>query len=265
VYLDDFTLEGKRFRSGDDLSRTDIEFFEKAGLKEVKVLYNEKLYSLLSSEFPLEYRKPYGNMDFIRMDRHLDVLNGVSGMSRRKRFVFVVGDVYGYDNVTGKKTVLATHNDAMDYKRWNDIKRFLNKDQRFSYRNCECAIIIFVNMKPDAETNFLERFKKNTDLVTALVARKKDSKVEIAPDFIPTEDVISVSDPETLLEIYRKSYAKLIIIGENISESYKRSLLQVKQYDKFARMMVVPSVNARDIDHFLQQVKLVYNSDRWSG
>ncbi len=264
VYLEDFAIDGKKFHSGDDVSRTDIEFFVKNNCNEIKVLFNEKFYNLLSSEFPLEYRKPYGTIDFIRMDRYLDVLNAASNASKRKRFVYVIGDIYGSDNVTGKRVVMATHNDVLDYKKWNEMKRFVVKDQRFLYRNCECAIIIFVNMKPDSGTNFIERFRKNTDLVTSLVARKRDSKVEIAPDFIPTEDVISVTDPDELLDTYKKSYARLIVIGENISESYRKSLLQVKQYDKYARMMVVPAVDARDIEHFLLQVKLVYNADRWT-
>ncbi|MCU0845993.1 MAG: hypothetical protein MUC76_13835, partial [Spirochaetes bacterium] len=85
------------------------------------------------------------------------------------------------------------------------------------------------------------------------------------PDFIPAEDTISVNDPDNLLDVYRGTNARLIIIGETISDSYKRSLLQVKQYDKFVRMMVVPNINPGDIDHFLKQVKMVYNSDRWSA
>ncbi len=264
VYFEDFTVSGKKFRTGDDVSIADMEFFQENKYRTISVFFNERFYNMLANEFPVEYRRPYGMIDFIGMDRRLDALNTINGQTKRKRFLCVVGDIYGVDGVTGKRSVLATNGENLDYKRWNEIKRFVIKEQKFYYHNCERAVIIFVNMKSDVESNFVERFRKNTDLVTSLVTRKKDSKVAIAPDFIPTEDVISVTDPDKLLDVYKESFARLVIIGENINETYKRSLLQLKQHDKFARMMVVPSINPRDIDHFLMQVKLVYNSDRWA-
>jgi hypothetical protein len=176
-----------------------------------------------------------------------------------------VGDVYSIDPVSGRRVILFGHNDVLDYRIWNEKKRQVNKEQKFNFRSSECGIILFVNMKPDAETSYVERFRKNTDLVTSIVTRKKDSRVEISPDFIPAEDTISVNDPDNLLNVYMNSNARLIIIGETITEPYKRSLLQVKQYDRFVRMMVVPHINPGEIDHFLMQVKMVYNSDRWSA
>lgn len=264
VYLEDFSVGGRKYRAGEDVTQSDIIHLQKCKLGEVGVHFNERFYNLLSSKFPLEYRRPYGAMDFFGMDRHLELVGSASAATRRKRYILTVGDIYGVDQATNKRLVLATHNEPVDYKKWNVMKRFLIKDQRFYYRNSESGIIVFVNMMPDAETDYVERFRKNTDLVAALVTKKKSINVDIAPDFIPTEDVTSVTDPEALLDIYKKTNARLIIIGENISETYKRSLLQVKQYDKFARMMVIPVLNPRELEHFLLQVKLVYNSDRWA-
>lgn len=264
-YFSAFTLRGKNFHADDEIQAGDLEYFEKCGHLQIEINYVESFYNLLSAEFPMEYRRPYGCMDFINIDRHLDVINNANKLSRRKRLLYVVGDVYSIDPATGRHAILFGHNAALDYKTWNEKKRQVSKDQKFNYRNSECGVILFVNMKPDAETNYVERFKKNTDLVTAIVTRKKGSRVEIAPDFIPEEDTISVNDPDKLLDTYMNSNARLIIIGETISEPYKRSLLQVKQYDKFVRMMVVPRINPREIEHFLMQVKMVYNSDRWSA
>jgi hypothetical protein len=265
TFLNDFSLQNKRFRSGHIIHLNDLEFMNAYNLDFADIRFDEKIYALLSTEYPAVFRKPYGVMDFIKMDRHLEVLQNINTLSKRKRYAVIVGEIYGTNPTTGARVVLATHNDSIDYKRWNDIKRFINKEQKFYYRNSECAILIFVNMTPDAETDYLERFKKNTDLVTSIVSRKKDTKTLIAPDFLPTEDVISVTDPGRLLEEYVRSNARLIIIGESLSESYKKALLQVKSYDKFVRMMVVQFVDQRAIDHFLLQVKLVYNSDRWSA
>jgi len=264
-YFSAFTLRGRKFHAEDEIQAGDLAYFEECGYPQVEINYVESFYNLLSAEFPLEYRRPYGTMDFINVDRYLDILNNTNKLSRRKRFIYVVGDVYSIDTVNGKHVILFGHNEPLDYKTWNEKKRQVSKDQKFNYRNSECGVILFVNMKPNAETNYIERFKKNTDLVTSIVTRKRDSRVEIAPDFIPAEDTISVNDPDNLLDVYRGTNARLIIIGETISDSYKRSLLQVKQYDKFVRMMVVPNINPGDIDHFLKQVKMVYNSDRWSA
>jgi hypothetical protein len=263
IYVQDQIVGGKKFRAGEIMRAVDLSFFERNSLHSIDLLYTEKIYSLLSGEFPADFRRPYGHLAFLNMDRQLEALSTISNLSRRRRFLHVVGDIYGSDPVNGKRIILSTHNDELDYKRWNEMKRFINKDEKISYRSSENGIILLVNMKPDADSTYLERFKKNADLVTAIVTRKKDSKVEIAPDFIPTEDAHSVNDPDQLLEEYKRTGARLIIIGENITDAYKRALLEVKQYDRFVRMMVVPFINPQEIEHFLMQVKLVYNSDRW--
>lgn len=264
-YFSGFTLNGRSFHTDDEIHSGDLAFFEKCALESVEINYTESFYNLLSTEFPLEFRRPSGCVDFLNIDRHLDILNNANKQSRRKRFLYIVGDVYSIDPVSGRRVILFGHNDVLDYRIWNEKKRQVNKEQKFNFRSSECGIILFVNMKPDAETSYVERFRKNTDLVTSIVTRKKDSRVEISPDFIPAEDTISVNDPDNLLNVYMNSNARLIIIGETITEPYKRSLLQVKQYDRFVRMMVVPHINPGEIDHFLMQVRMVYNSDRWSA
>jgi len=264
VYLfGDVVIKGKHFRSGDSLREEDLRFMVEKNYGEVEILYRDKIYSLLWEEFPGEFRKPYRTMDYISMDRHLETLQSISMQTRRKRNTLVVGDFYGYDSASGKRIIAATHGEMMDYKKWTSMRRSIDKDQHFSYRNSECAIILFVNMTPDADGNYVERFKKNMDLVAAMVTPKRDMNVIIAPDFIPTEDVVSVNDPGRLLDVYRETSARLIIIGESLSESYRDSLLKVKQYDKYVRIMVVPSIDTTNLNHFLSQVKLVYNSNRW--
>lgn len=264
LYFENFVAKGKRFYIGDDITISDLQYLENYNYENVEVAFSEKFYNVLSNEFPFEYRKPLGLMDFMEMDRRLELLEKVSSVSKRKRFLYVVGDICGVDPNTSKKIILASHNDVLDYKKWNVMKRYVSKNQKFFYRNSEIGIILFVNLMPGAEGDFINRFRKNTDLVTAIVSTKKDFQVEIAPDFIPTEDVNSVNDPDKLLETYKKTNSRLIIIGENISESYRKALLEVKQYDKFVRMMIVPSIDLRDVAHFLLQVKLVYNADRWA-
>lgn len=263
-YLKEIPLQVRTFKADEYINLDDIPHLARAGHKELEIVYTETLYDYLKMEYPSEFRKPYGWIDFISIDRHLEVLEKINVLSKRKRFLSIVGDVYGVDHRTGGRIVVLNHDETLDYRKWNDLKRYIHRDQKFFYRNSENAIILLVNLKSDADGNFIDRFKKNTELITAIVSRKKGSIIGIAPDFLPTEDVVSVTDPDKLLGEYIKSNARLIIIGETLTEGYKKSLLQVRQYDKYVRMMVVPFIDPKSVEHFLMQVKLVYNSDRWS-
>jgi hypothetical protein len=263
-YLQSYTVKGKTYNESDQLFIDDIYRFEQVGLETIEIKYDEIVYSMLSTLYPAEYRVPYASADFITIDRKLETLDRVSTLTKRKRYLICIGDIYSYDQHTGKRITVFKHNEVIDYKKWNQVKRLVDKNKRIYYRNSENGIIIFVNLQPHADSSYIERFKKNTDLVSAIVARKKDCKIEISPDFLPTEDVYTVNDPKDLLKFYQQSNARLIIIGETLNDEYRRALLQVREYDKFARMMVVPLIDLRNIDHFLLQVKMVYNADRWS-
>jgi hypothetical protein len=263
-YLEDIHIKGQILLSEQEVRMDDIIFLEKNNINEVDIIYTVTQYDYLVKEFPLEYRKPYAMADFIEIDKLLERFDKVNARSKRKRCITMVGDIYTTDTRSGKRLVIIGHNERLDYKKWNEIKPYMYKDHKFFFRNVETKIIIFVNMKATAETSYIERFKKNTDLLSTMILKKKDARIDLAPDFIPAEDVISVTDPDKLLEEYIKSNARLIIIGENISDSYRNALLSVKQYDRFVRLMVVPNVDMSNTDHFLQQVKLVYNSDRWN-
>ncbi len=263
-YYYDMMVKGRKFHSENPVTLDDLDYLHKQGFLEIDIIYTVTVYEYLSHEYPIEFRKPYKMAEFMDIDKYLEALNRVNAQSKRKRCIYIIGDVYTQDSKSGNRQTVVGHNEMLDYKKWNEIKRDLSKDQKFLYRNSENGIIVFINMMPDAETSYMERFRKNTDLITSMVSRKKNINIEIAPDFISTEDVISVTDPEKLLDQYIVNNARLIIIGENISESYKKALLQVKQYDKFVRMMIVPLIDMTNLEHFLMQVKLFYNSNRWT-
>jgi hypothetical protein len=176
--------------------------------------------------------------------------------------MIMVGDVYRYERNENRITVLFNHGQTLDVDMWNTLKRDFDKNQKFYYRFSEVAIIIFVDLNVQPGPDYIDKFKINVDLISLMVS-KSINDYQIAPDFIPTEHVISVTDPQRLLDEYIRTTARMIIIGEKLGDSYKKALREVKQYDRFVRMMVVPTINHKDMDHFFQQVKLVYNYDRW--
>ncbi len=259
----DVTVKGRKYRNNQELYKDDLVFMDRAGQDSLEIIYDEIVYSYLSTTFPVEFRIPYSSMEFYDIDRHLEELDNINGYTKRKRFLYHIGETYTDDPNSLIPSRVLTHNEPLDYKKWNQVKRNISKNKKIFYRNSENGIIVFVNLQPNVDSNFVGRFKKNTDLVTTLVSRKKDSSVEISPDFIPMEDVISVTNPDDILDVYQKTCARLVIIGESLNDNYKRVLLKVREYDKFARMMVVPTIDLHNVEHLLMQIKMVYNSERW--
>lgn len=262
-YFEDVIVRGNAYLSTDLVLPAHIPRLQESNITEIEVFYTNTLYDLLSREFPIEFRKPYNRLHLTDMDRLLESIRDANAQSKRKRFIRLVGDVYGVDKTLGKRVILMRHNEPIDFKKWNNLKREFERGQVFPFRNSEVAILIFVDLKVARQKEYVERFKINTDLISMIVTRSQDTANIIAPDFVPTEDVVSVTEPGVLLEEYIRSNARLIIIGEKLDDSCKRSLLQVRNYDKFVRLLVVPALYQNDIHDFFHQVKVVYNTDRW--
>lgn len=261
-YFESINLGDQKFLPTDIVLKDHIPRLAKNKIQEIEVIYTPQLYDFVHGLYPAEFRGPYGSMEFMEMDRYLELLDTINTHSYRKRYIRMIGDVYGIDTKEGKRTIILRHDEKLNYRKWNDLKRLFSKKQKFLYRTSECGIIIFVNLSMNSDSAYVMRFKKNTDLISILVS-KKDCKEDIAPDFISTEDVISVTDPDDLLNQYIASEARLIIIGDILDDLYKKALLDLRKYDKYVRMIVVPELDYTNIEHFIKQVKLVYNSDRW--
>jgi hypothetical protein len=263
-YFDDIVITGNCYLSTDLVLPAHLPRLTESGMTDLEVFYTPGLYEHLSKEFPAEFRKPYGRLLMSDMDKLLEDLRNANAQSKRKRYLRMVGDIYGVDMSLGKRVIHLRHNEPLDFRKWNNLKGVIDRNQLFLYRNSEVAIIIFVDLKVARQKEYIERFKINTDLISLIVSKSQEPGNIIAPDFIPTEDVISVTEPGILLEEYIRSNARLIIIGEKLDDFYKRALLQVRNYDKFVRLLVVPALDhQRNAHDFFQQVKLVYRNDRW--
>ncbi|MCU0847956.1 MAG: hypothetical protein MUD12_08735 [Spirochaetes bacterium] len=261
-YFEDIVVRGNCFLPNDIILPDHLRLLAENRIEEIEVVYDSMLYECLINEYPVDYRRPGGKLTFFEMDRYLEQLEEISSQSKRKRFIYIIGDVYGLDFKAGKRIIHLHHNEELDYRKWNIIKREIDKSHIFYYRFSESKIIIFVDMS-QTDSNYVEKFKKNADLISLLVSKMPDSSIVLSPDFLPTEDVLSVTDPRNLLNEYIKTNARLIVIGEQLNDMYKTALINVRRYDKFVRMMVVPSIDYRNLNHFFKQIKLVYNSERW--
>jgi len=232
----------------------------KDNIESIELRYDAKLVAVLIKTYPVKYRRPYGKMDFFKMDKTLQVLQQINRKSKRQRTVILLNELYAGD---GDKIVLVESGEELSYEKWNNIKPELDKKETFYYRFKECGIIVFVDLRPGGE-NYLDRFYKNSDLVTSLVGHKQDDQIAISSDFIREYDVYTVDEPEKLLSVYKESNARLIIVGDVLSDEYKKALFQVKGYDPYARFMLATNIDQKDREQFLVQVSKSYHADNYS-
>ena len=262
-YHTDVVIDGKKNRAGSDILFSDLDLLAKAGYKELEVMYNVTMYEYLIREFPVDYRRPDRWIDSSALDRYLEGLEEANMQSGRKRFLYIVGDVFLSHGKSPRRDIVFRHGDMLDYQKWRTNKIYVPASQRFFLRSSEIGIIIFGGVKFEDYGNVDDGYKKKVNLVGSMLAHRSDKKFEISPDFIPNKDVHTVSIPGKLVEEYMNTNTKLIILGENLTVAHKEALLLVKQHDPFVRMMVTPPINPQNIDHVLLQIKMMYNTDRW--
>src|SRR3990172_9482771 len=186
-YFDDVGINNENyFVSGDLVLPVHLRRFSEKNIAEIEVFYTPAVHEYLAREFPLEFRPAYAKATFTQMDRILEGLKNANSQSKRKRFIRMVGDVYGMDLNRGRQVILLRNDEPLDYRKWNNLKRDIDQSQLFSYRNSELIIIIFVNLTLSDRKIYIEHFKINTDLISLIVTRCRETAHCISPDFIPT-------------------------------------------------------------------------------
>lgn len=232
-----------------------------AKINSFSIYFTDLLYKGLISTNPMKFRKPFSRGNYIEIDKILLEFKDISGKTKRKRYLISCSEKYVKDG-RGRFFPALKFGEPINYKRWQEIKPQINLQQPINFRYSENGIIVFVDLRPGGD-DYLQRFYKNSDLVTSLVGRKQTDKVTIAPDFIGSIDVITVDDPKNLLKEYSNGNWKLIIVGDTLSKDYATALAQVKNYDRYVRFIMATNINLSKKEAFLKQVKQAYNKDNW--
>lgn len=183
-YFDDILIKEQCYLSTDLVLPAHLPRLTENGIAEVEVFFTLALHEYLAREFPVEFRKPFNRCTMSDMDRMLEGLRDANTQSKRKRYIRMIGEIYGVDKTLGRRIILLRYNEPVDFKKWNNLKRDVDRNQNFYYRNSEVSIIIFVDLKVARQKEYIERFKINTDLISLIVTRSQEPTHVIAPDFI---------------------------------------------------------------------------------
>ncbi len=264
IYLSDihFVLDNNAevISRGSRFTPSHFEMLQKASIKEVPVIFNDRLCAKLVANYPADYKLPINKKNTIEMDRLIDTLETSNTGTKRKRSIISLSEVYK-KNADDTYEPILNYGERLHYKRWNDVKVNLNRNTLIDYRYDEGGIIVFFLLNA-SDPFYAQKFMKFTDLVSMIV-ESKSAGINISPDFNPELDVYTVNDKVKLLEVYSDSRATLIIIGEDLNDDYKRSLNQVKSYDKFVKMMVIKNPDPKQRSSILNSVKNIYGQKLW--
>ncbi len=246
---------------GKVIPKEKISLLKENGVKAIDLYFTQHILEFLCSYCPESYRAPSSIKSFMEIDKIVNTFRSLNRLSNRKRYITFVNEIYEkHDDFEP----VIRFNEKIDYEKWNSIKRRLKKDIKLPILYSEIGVIIFVDLSREGE-NYINNFKKNADLCTLLTQRKSDfSDFKISPEFNRLTDVWAINEPEKLLDAYMSKNAKLIIVGDKIDNVYKSALLKVKEFDKFARFIVVTDINPHDLRSLLVKIKNAYNANNYT-
>ena len=265
VFLSDIFLNSTggmvQMSQGMKFDLTQAELMQRSNIREFEVVFTEKLFARLITNFPNRYRYPVGRAGFMDMDKMIDSLDAANRMSKRKRFYISCTEVYKKGSSGAYETILR-YGERMGYNRWNQIKSRIGRNATIDYRMDEVGIIIFIIMKP-GDPDYMQKFMNNTELISLIVEHKEEFDMTISNDLNPNTDIYPVNNKSDLLQTYMDKKPKLIIVGDSLNDDYKVALAQIKHIDRYARMMVVKNPNPAQKKQILLTVKKIYNQNLW--
>ncbi len=264
-YFNDTLIDGKKYKAGTEVVLYHTTQLLNSGIKELEIQYNVTMYEYLNKEYPIIFRRPVHLLDYATLERLLIELEQINAQSKRKRFLYLVGDIYRNqrDRKTSPPEIVLHNGDRLDLKKWSNVKIYLDNQEKFFIRYSENGIIIFGDVETENFPSESDVPGKKFDIIGSLLLHKFDKKLEIYPDFVPNKDIYKIDDPGKLLEEYIRTNARLIVFKESLTQAQKEALLQVKRFDPFVRMMVTPPINQKNIGDILLQIKMVYKTDYW--
>ncbi|MCX7882083.1 MAG: hypothetical protein N2314_02545 [Brevinematales bacterium] len=237
------------------------ELFVDSQIKEIEVVYTDRLFAKLAANFPEKYRLPLGQKSLIEMDKLLEQVDGANTMTKRKRHVIVLDEFYQKNTQGVLETVLG-YGTELSYKDWNTVKSKLSRNAMINYRIDETGIIVF-SLLDSKDPRYPQKFMQYTEVVSLVVESKKLG-ISLSPDFYPEGDVYTINEPTKLLTTYNdKKIGLILVVDEEIHDEYKRVLAQVKTFDRYARMLFIKKFDPAQKLEILKNIKKAYSQFLW--
>ncbi|MCX7821580.1 MAG: hypothetical protein N2258_07910 [Brevinematales bacterium] len=264
ILLNDIYLTDKdkyiELKAGTQFNPTYYDLYKAKNLNEIDIRYDEKLLAKLISNFPESYRQPDGRKSVIELDRIVDYLEAMNMSSKRKRNIVAACEIYkvgqnGYDEP------VIFYGEKLDKIRWNQVKVRLNRNTLIDYKVDEHGILIYYPLT-GGDPNYAQKFIQFTELVSMIVESKKNGII-LYPDFNPNTDVFTANNRMELLKVYNDNRPTLVVVGGELDEECKNALIQLKQFDKYAKMILVKSPEPQKRTATLQEIKKVYGRKLW--
>ncbi len=237
------------------------ELFVASQVNEIDVVFTERLFAKLATNFPARYRLPIGQKSIIEMDRLLEQIDGANAMTKRKRHVVVLDELY-QKNSQGALEVVLPYGTELTYKEWNTVKQKLSRNAVINYRIDETGVIVFSLL--DAQNpKYPQKFMQFTEVVSLLV-EGKNLGISLAPDFYPESDVYTINESGKLLTTYNdKKVGLILVVDDEINDEYKRVLAQVKAFDRYAKMLFIKKFDPAQKLEILKSIKQAYAQFLW--
>ena len=262
IMLSDLRVPAHNFQltQGMKFEKEHYTVLKNSPVNEIDVVYSEKLNAKLITNFPAVYKTPIGRKNVIEMDKIIDSLEASNYLSKRKRVIVSLTEIYKKNPMGNYETVLH-YGDRLHVKQWNEIKYNIGRNNTIDYHYDECGIIVFFILSA-GDPQYAQKFMKFTELVSIIV-ESGNIGFTISPDLNPETDVYTVNDSRHLLDQYISTKSALIVLGEDINDEYKAALNQIKTYDRYARMIMIRNVDRTRKTEVLEQIKKGYGLSLW--
>ena len=224
----------------------------------IEVCQTNALMQALYLVRPSVYKRSAESLPYEAIEKRLIELDFVNRYSAHRRFL-----ICGEDILHAKGNLIFEYGETLLLSKWRKFKSLLQSQGAISIRRNEDQIGVYSNLYL-SDKKMKEKFLINVNIVYNLIniesALVKDSVFE---SFNAERDLIVIDYPLDLLSVYKKNNIRLVIVEDIQNPVYKKSIVSLKRYDPYVRLLFVKDKVKRNDKAFCKQVAEKYLEDLW--
>ena len=237
------------------LGEKELIYLAKKKISSISIIPNQFILDLLNDTY-LYLFKPSKIDDLKHIKNQLIILEKANQNSQIKRHLI------GCEEVRDEMgNIIFEHDDELTLTKLNEIQSHFGEKRLFRYRTSLYQIILYTNF-PTTGKLFQERFFFNANLLVAFLTHLKPQKNLPSLSKLNIEkDLFIVDNPKELARTYLENEVKLIVVGDVLTPSFRRGLIDTKKIDPYAQFMLANISDPSKVRPFLLNVELNYNRD----